>query len=126
MCFISWNCRCLICELLMLEYTGHVVGFVAFRGRASDSSCCVSYRQRVGSSPGRRSCVLEQDTLPPLLCPSDGILKPFIYCTRIGSARKRTQNTYRGRVKGVDPGVSGSQSKHSCLLVSSGSASYSD
>ncbi len=31
---------------------------------------------------------------------------------------KRTQNTYRGKI-GVNPGVSGSHSKHPCLQVSS-------
>ena len=34
----------------------------------------VSDRQSVGSSPGLDTCVLEQDALPLLPCPSDGTL----------------------------------------------------
>ena len=45
-------------------------------------------------------------------------IKPQVLYTRIGSAGKRTQNIYHGRV-GVNPGVSGSHGKHSCLQVSS-------
>ncbi len=37
---------------------------VAERLRARDSSSGVSDQQSVGSSPGRGTCVLEQDTLP--------------------------------------------------------------
>ena len=41
--------------------------------RASNSSSGVSDHQSVGSSPCRGVGVREQDILPLLLCPSDGI-----------------------------------------------------
>ncbi len=58
---------------------------VAKQLRVPNSSSGVSDQQSVGSSPDHGTCVLEQETLSYL----------FIFtCTRIGSARKRTQNTY--------------------------------
>ena len=45
--------------------------------RAPDSSSGVSKQQSVGSSLGHCTCVFEQDTLPQLLCPSDGTLEPI-------------------------------------------------
>ncbi len=38
------------------------------------ASSGVSDQQSVGSSPGRGTCVIEQDTLPLLLRPLDGTL----------------------------------------------------
>ncbi len=73
-------------------------------------------QQNVCSSPGLAdTCVLEQGTF------SFGwdFKAVKVPCTRIDSERKRTRNTYRGRV-GVNPCVSGSHSKHPCLQVSSG------
>ena len=58
-----------------------------------------SDQRSVGSSPGHGTCVLEKDTLP--------------------ASRKRTQNPNGGRAR-INPGFSGSHSKHPCLQVASG------
>ncbi len=94
---------------------------MAERLRELDSSSGVSDQQSVGSSPAHGTCVLEQDNLLQLRCPSD---ETFICRSR---ARQGTQNMYHGRVHvEVNPGVSGSHSKHPCLQVFSGFASYND
>ncbi len=49
-----------------------VVCCVAGRLKASNLISSVSDKQSVGSCPSGGTCVLEQDTLPQLLCPSDG------------------------------------------------------
>ncbi len=41
---------------------------------ALDSSSGVYDQQSVGLSPGRGTCLLEQDILPSLLCPFDGTI----------------------------------------------------
>ncbi len=77
----------------------------------TNSSSGVSDQQSVGWDSGRGK-ILYQNCFGRDIHP----LVPF---TRIGSARKRTQNHYHERV-GVNPSVSGSHSKHHCLQVSSG------
>ncbi len=81
---------------------------------ALDSCSGVSDQQRVGSSPGHANCVLQWDTFTIIALSFGWDIRLYIPYTCIGSARKKAQNTYRGRV-GVNPGVSGSHSKHPCL-----------
>ena len=71
--------------------------------RAPNSSSGVSDQQSVGSSPGCGTCVLEQDDLPYLQCPSDGTLSRRS-CARFSSAHTTKRNTHHGRVE-VNPGV---------------------
>ena len=65
----------------------------------------------VGQMPNRHGT---QGFLSKILNPLDGTLACTVQvqCTRVGSARKITQNTYRGRVGGY-PGVSCVHNKYS-------------
>ena len=87
------------------------------RIRVPDSSSGVSDQQSMGSSSSCGTCVLEQDTLPQLLCPTDETLSRSRSCV-LGFVLhfKKTQITYRGRVA-VNSSVSSLNSKHPCLQV---------
>ena len=74
-----------------------------------------SDQQSVASSPGRGTSIFKQDTLPQLLCPSNGTLSHGTCVLGMIGHVKEPSTLNHGRV-GVNPSASGVQSKHPCKL----------